>query len=342
MQDYEVEELLHELGLQKVKRRMGRKGVNFQFLCPFHEESRPSAAVVIDGNSVYGSCFSCQESFSLAKLASQCLNISMLDAISFLEERYGVEKREVNTKIRYKLKRYEEIKGKGESKKFILPKSKIAPFGCGKRIHEYFFSRGFTEETARKFKVGWDKLKCRVTIPVFDRDENLVGIIGRTVLNAKKDDGSINEEYSALYKESPKYLIYENFPVQECFLGENVFEATEDNTAILVEGAFDALWMHQLGFTNTLGMIGLVMGESRMQILHKLRVERVVLMLDNDIAGKIASEKAQELLKNDFKIYRVEYPDGYNDPMELNKVQILNVLSRKKPLGIPSIKKYVE
>ena len=54
MQDYELEELLQDLGLGRIKRKNGRKGINMVFSCPNHTDRHPSAGVVIDGQSVYG------------------------------------------------------------------------------------------------------------------------------------------------------------------------------------------------------------------------------------------------------------------------------------------------
>lgn len=316
MREYDLHNLLEELGLHKVRSLQGNKGLNFMFCCPFHGERKPSAGIHIEG---YGQCFACGEKFSLAKLVAKCKGVSFDAAQAYLEERYNVKRKTVGNGL--VIKRYGEIE-KAE-KRFELPKFKLAPFRSGKEIHNYFFDRGLTEKTAQKFMVGWDSKQKRITVPIFYYDNVLAGFIGRAIT----DDP---EKYYRIYKEAPKYFIYERFPLKGVFFGENVYDGND--TAIIVEGTFDLMWMHQLGFTNTLScMIANFPQRSEAPaMLSRLGIKKVVLMLDNDFAGSAGTHNAYESLKHHFLLYSVEYPENTKDPMDLDVLDIRNMLKNKK------------
>ena len=349
LQEHQVEELLkYDLGLEKVRRHVGRKGVNFQFCCPFHGETRPSAGVVIDNSdgSVYGQCYSCEETFSLAKLVAHVKEVEVYEAINYIEEKFNVEMRDTIVG-KTKLRRYEEaLELKRETtKRFELPMTKLAPFRSGKETHKYFFERGFTKQTVKECLIGWDRVKKRVTIPVFHPDGALAGIIGRAVLEQKLPNGKPNPKYLKVYGNQPKYYIYDNFPIGEVLYGSHDFYS-EDDTAIIVEGTLDRLWLRQLGFRNVLSIIVAKMSmdkktgvSTQAQILHQLGVKRVVFMHDNDEAGEVGKAVAYKILKNEFICYDVKYPDGFKDPVGLTREQVEYMLANKKLYGKKELKR---
>ncbi len=334
MQEHELEEILYELGLQKIRKIHGRKGVNFQFLCPFHGESRPSAGVVLDGNSAYGQCYSCGETFTLAKLIAHCNGIRIYEAINWLDERFSITKKEIK-QISH-LKRWDDVRE--SDKRVEFPITKIAPYRSGKETHNYFFDRGFSDETAKDFLIGWDKLKYRITIPVFHLDGKLAGVIGRAVLEPKIN-GEDNKEYLAVYGRSPKYYIYDNFPISHVLFGSHCFES-RDKTVIIVEGTFDLLWMHQHGFKNTLStIVAKNFSQHHIDILNFIGTESLVLMLDNDSAGEMGATQIYKKAKDYFKIYRVIFPRKVKDVMELNKDQLATIIENKVPFSYRKLKR---
>lgn len=354
LQDHELEEVLkYELGLDKVKKHGGRKGVNFMFCCPYHGENRPSAGILNTHDGAYGQCYSCEETFSLVKLYADVKEVSYSEAVEEMEEKFNVEKKSVIIG-KETFKRYEDLEDdiEDEGKRFELPKSKLAPFRSGKETHQYFFDRGFTEKTVEEAMIGWDRTLKRVTIPIFHSDGVLAGFTGRAVLEQKTKRGKMNPKYEKIYGNKPKYYIYENFPIAEVLYGSHEFYS-EDDTAIIVEGTLDRLWLRQLGFTNVLSIIVAKMAIDKKsgtsvqkQILHELGVKNVIFMHDNDEAGRVGKEVAYDLLKGDFRCYDTQYPKGWKDPMgddehpPMTKKQVLKMLARKKLYGVREIKRY--
>jgi DNA primase len=236
-----------------------------------------------------------------------------------------------------KLKRYDDLQETvvQKYKRFELPRYKLAPFRSGKETHKYFYERGFTKETVKECMIGWDRVRKRITIPIFHRDGVLAGFTGRAVLEQKLQNDKSNPKYIKIYKNEPKYYIYDNFPIGEVLYGSHEF-FSEDNTAILVEGTLDRLWLRQLGFTNVLSLIIAKMSIDKKsgvsyqaQILHELGVKKVVFMHDNDKAGEVGKEVAHEILKGDFLCYNTQYPENFKDPVGLTREQVDEMLANK-------------
>ena len=347
LQDHELQEILErELGLRKVKKIHGRKGTNFMFCCEYHGENTPSAGIINTTEGAYGQCYACEEKFSLPKLYADMKNISFREAIEELEEKFNVEMKSVVIG-RDKLKRYEEAEEDSEEryKRFELPRYKLAPYRSGKETHQYFYDRGFTDKTVEEAMIGWDRILKRVTIPIFHRDGVLAGFTGRAVYDEKLSNGKINPKYKKVYGNKPKYYIYENFPIGEVMYGSHEFYS-EDDTAIIVEGTLDRLWLRQLGYTNVLSIIVAKMSVDKRtgssyqkQILHELGVKKVVFMHDADKAGQVGKEVAYDVLRGEFICYDAKYPKGYKDPMgdkdhpPLTKKQVEKMLAKKTLYG---------
>lgn len=357
VQDHELEEILkYDLQLDKVKRHTGRKGTNYMFCCPFHGESRPSAGIINTMDGAYGQCYSCEETFSLMKLYAYVKGIEFGEAIDEISEKFNIEKKTVVIG-KESLKRYDELlEAKEEQyKRFELPRTKLAPFRSGKETHQYFFDRGFTEETVREAMIGWDRVRKRVTIPIFHPDGVLAGFTGRAVLEQKierKGRMIYNPKYEKVYGKQPKYYIYENFPIAEVLYGSHEFYS-EDDTAIIVEGTLDRLWLRQLGYTNVLSIIVAKMAIDKRsgtsyqkQILHDLGVKNVIFMHDDDDAGEVGKEVAYKLLKGEFRCYDTSYPKGWKDPLgdkdhpPMTRKQVDKMLSNKKPYGKKELPRY--
>lgn len=356
-----MKSILAELGISAGKNGHYKdSGDNIQFCCPFHGERRPSAG--IDIYKEYGRCFACDEVFNLPKLVAHCLEFTqtykMMDgttetkldidrAKEWLKEKFNIDKKEIyfkgNTIQRLDDEEEEETLGRYEQ-----PMVTIAPFKSGKSTHSYFFERGFTKETAKIFKVGWDADKERITVPVFWKDGALCGVIGRAVLEMHLPNGDINPEFYKVYKESEKndvkYYIYNKFPVGDILFPLPQFKLM-DETAILVEGQYDSMWLHQNGFPNALSSLGskLVYVKStqtckQIDILYSLGVKKVILMRDPDTAGIKGMEHDYNLLKDDFVVYGTEFINGKKDPQELTKQEIKYMIDHKFIYGASSKK----
>lgn len=321
MNEAQTEKLMNSLGIYVTKKLYSdEKGTNLLACCPIHGERHPSFAVHVE-KGVYN-CFACGATGGLVKLIAELKDCSLGEAYSILEEFDGVDRKEQSKRT---IRRYDdaEMDGEksGENTATTLPMSKIAPFRSGKVSIEYLCKRGFHQETLRDFRIGWNRITNRITIPLFSRSGELWGWSERAVF----DKG--DPEYYPLYKDLDKYIIHEYrkslvvYPLDK-------YQA-EDDTCILVEGLLNAIWMHQLGYHNVLSIITATLNKNQIPHLRELGARKVVLFLDNDAAGKRGKEHAYKLLKDEFSVYDVIDIEGKNDPQEMTKGEIQQVLDSK-------------
>lgn len=289
--------------------------------CPVHGEHNPSMGVSEDKQVCH--CFSCGFVGDFAKLLSysrpddfgldtstpeQERRTSFLAyrrAQEFLESRYELEVRTVGKRLK-SVKRYEQQRFLEDDASGILPMFKIAPFMSGKETYSYFFQRGFTKEDLKKFKIGRDLDNKTITIPVFDREGNLVGVIGRYIAKNRK--------------KNQRYKIYWDFNRGNYLYPLDKVEVKND-TVIIVEGQFDAIRMHSIGFTNTLAMMTGSLSRPQAKWLLE-NCATVIWLGDNDARGIEGREKSKELLKGkiDFKV--VDYPNDGKDVCDWSKEEI--------------------
>lgn len=318
----QIVDLLNYLGVNKI-RDYGKDDI--QFCCPIHGENTPSAGVSIE-KQVFN-CFSCHAHGSIAWLVYETLDEmrNLRQSEEFLENRYGISVKRLIFKGN-DLKRYEDqfrvITKKSE--RFILPRTSIAPFKSGKETFQYFFDRGYTKDTVKRFLVGRDLVNETVTVPCLWEDEQIAGVVGRYI----DPDRRKNE----------RFKIYYNSPTGEFLFPLNKFKPI-DGVGILVEGLFTALRMHEYGYTNTLATLTNSMTDIQGNICRS-KCKRWIDLSDNDERGEIATKMYKEKLGKSVIFYsdKSYYPDreGVDDADKMTKKEvdnmIENVLSSKKKI----------
>lgn len=314
----EMVSLCKDLGLQKVKRR----GENVMFCCPFHGERNPSCGIHI--HKLVGNCFACGETFNLVKLVAHMKSISILAAKDYVSEYLNTDYKETNLS---NLRFYGEEAPADD----IKPLVNLAPYRSGEIVHPYLLKRGFTEDDFVKFNLGWDSVNKRITIPFFTESGELLGFSGRAVLNPS-DKG-----YESVYGNAPKYFIY-NFKAKDYFFPLNLFKPSKE--VILVEGLLDAMWLHKMGYSNTLSIISAELSKTQALKLKSFNTEKIILCLDNDSAGEKGCERIYNLLKNDFTFKKCILPK--KDVQECSKEELDFMFKNLKDYPVRIFKKYEE
>lgn len=294
--------LCKELGLEKIK----VSGDNVMFNCPFHGERNPSCGVT--AVKEVGNCFSCGQHFNLPQLVAHCKGCSILEAIEFLNSFFNKDFRTV-TKNSYKLYGEEDVESD------TIPFTELAPFHSGKVSHTYLLKRGFSEEDFIKFNLGWDSDKKRITIPFFNECGELLGFSGRAVMN-EKDYG-----YESIYGDEAKYYIYNHFNAKKYFYPLNLFRPV-NGTAIIVEGLLDAMWLHKNGYPNALSIISAEISKEQIKRIKLLGIDKIILCLDNDVAGQRGCERFYKTLRNNFTFKQAVLPEGKKDVQECSKEEL--------------------
>jgi DNA primase len=144
--------------------------------------------------------------------------------------------------------------------------------------HPYLEQRGIRRQTASWFGAGYyggsGFLRGRMVFPIHDERGELVAYAGRTM------DGR-----------EPRYLFPPGFRKSQVVF--NLHRAVESaagqgGVAIVVEGFFDCLKVHQAGYGNVMALLGASVSERQSKLLHTYFRELVV-MLDGDDVGRRGS-----------------------------------------------------
>lgn len=143
-------------------------------------------------------------------------------------------------------------------------------------LDSFMTKRGLTEDTLVKFQIGYDGERKRFTIPIRDRDGNLVNV-RRYRMGAAQGQKMQN----ALGHGSPPRL----FPI-------TVLPETGD--VMVVEGELDALICIQNGFAAVSGTGGARRWDDSWS--REFTGNHVYIMYDNDEDGRVGSKKAARSL----------------------------------------------
>lgn len=313
----QIVDLLYYIGSAKVINKEGKSDI--QFCCTIHGESNPSAGFSLE--KMCFNCFSCHASGGVEWLVMKSMPEdfkSVYDVDKFIKSRYNVDLSSVDISQVKELRRYGEKSVKQDKKydKRVLPKSYLAPFKSGKETYKYFYDRGFTKETVEKFKIGRDLVSKTVTVPVFyDNETELAGVIGRYIdPNRRKNE---------------RYKIYEDtntgtfvFPQDKC--------KTIDGTLIVVEGLLDAVYMHQLGYTNTFATLTNSISNAQVDWVKRQGASKILDMTDNDEMGKIATDIINKKLGKYLKVVTIKhlFPEDCKDPQDMTPEQVAEVITK--------------
>lgn len=158
--------------------------------------------------------------------------------------------------------------------------------------------RGYTDETIKHFKLGYDSEKHAIAIPIF-KNEELVNIKYRFLEPDKMKYTSERGAETWLYNE------------------QGIQEGLKKGGVLIVEGEFDLMSCWQSGIKN---VVSPASGKDSYGVWVELLdpIARVYIAYDNDDAGKTAGRKFAERIGTD-KCYEVKYPEGVKDANQFFK-----------------------
>ena len=306
--------------------KLTKRGSTYFGLCPFHNEKTPSFSVTPSKQMYY--CFGCGAGGNVYNFVMEYENYSFGEALSHLADRAGVKL----PKIEYS----REAREKAEQRATLLEINKLAAQyfyyqlrrESGKTAYGYLLGRGLSEETIRKFGLGYsdkysdellresglfnvderrgmyDKFWNRVIFPIMDVNNRVIGFGGRVMGEGKPK-----------YLNSPETKIFDK---SRNLYGLNVARTTRKNYLILCEGYMDVIAMHQAGFTNAVASLGTALTSGHASLVKRYTRE-VLLLYDSDGAGIRAALRAIPILREAGVTSRVVSLKPWKDPDEFIK-----------------------
>ena len=307
------------------------KGGSYWGCCPFHNEKTPSFHVLQDKQFYH--CFGCKKGGGVINFIMEIENLSYPDAIRFLARRVNLPvPEEENDGGTEKLRRrmlelnrdaarwyYQTLQGpEGAAVRAYLQKRQIrrgiaVRFGMGAAPDSWdsllraMPQKGYSKDelvraglVVQNKKGGlYDKFRNRLMLPVIDVRGDVVGF-GSRVLD-KSEPKYMNTTETLTY--SKRRVLY----------GLNLAKKTKRPNIILCEGNLDVVTLHQAGFDNAVASMGTALTVEQTRLLSRYTKE-LVLCYDNDNAGRLATQRALEILdKSEFTVRVLKLPNKMVD-----------------------------
>lgn len=306
--------------------QLQRKGANLFGLCPFHSEKTGSFSVSPDKQIYY--CFGCKRGGGVINFIMEEENLTFPDAVRFLAKRAGLEVPEEEGDREAGRRRQRLLDLNREAARFYY---QLLQQPEGSAVRDYLARRQIRKATAVKFGMGaspdsWDTLLTAMTRKGYTKRELLdAGLVvqnkngrlydkfrNRLMLPVVDTRGNVVAFGSrVLDKSEPKYMNSSETPVyskRRVLYGLNLAKKTKRPNIILCEGNLDIVTLHQAGFDNAVASMGTALTVEQTRLLSRFTKE-LVLCYDNDNAGKIATERALQILNNsDFSVKVLQLP----------------------------------
>lgn len=319
--------------------RLQKKGSSYFGLCPFHNEKSASFSVS-PGKQMYY-CFGCGAGGNVFTFIQSYENYSFPEAIKYLADRVSVNLPEVEYS--------EETRKKEGKSSLLLELNKQAAnyfyyqlrTEHGKIGHRYFENRRLSEETMKKFGLGFanvtsddlvkylkskgftdeqiveaglgsvderygihDKFWNRVMFPIQDINHRVIGFGGRVMGDGKPK-----------YLNSPETMIFDK---SRNLYGLNFARTSRSGNIIICEGYMDVIAMHQAGFTQAVASLGTAFTIGQANLLKRY-TDKVLLAYDSDGAGTGAALRALGILREAGLTGKIIHLEPYKDPDEFIK-----------------------
>ena len=259
--------------------------------CLWHDEDTPSLALFKDGKC---KCFGCGFSGDIVDIVQKLENMTWKEACEMIGNNVGYEvKFEPPNPVHeaYKdnldnhTRRYwVNLQQDTEALQYLMNIRRISPDMIN------LFRLGLTDRDEFKFRSDMGNISRRIVFPILEHKENTPKCVGMAYRGFPEDI-------------KPKYINDHNQDGRDgqdpalagVFIRGNMLYGLPQamqgirrmNHVIIVEGYFDVISMHQSGFVNTVATMGTNLTVNHAEEIKK-RTGNVILMLDNDTAGKKA------------------------------------------------------
>lgn len=326
--------------------QLTQKGNDWWGCCPFHHEKTPSFSVSADKKFYY--CFGCHAKGTVFKFIQEVENISFSEAVEVLARKNGIQleysssgREEYKKDPSFQLKaEYTELYSRiASSFHYMLMETQ-----AGKFAKDYITSRGLTEETLKKFKLGyspadrtWLKkflkeknyseeflsnsglfskkypdisfFNDRLMFPIFNKNGEVVALGGRFLRgDPLKSPKYLNSSDLIQYKKGSTLYAF-NFAKKSIH---------EEHKVIFCEGYMDCIAYHQCGLTYAVAPLGTALTEEQIALVKNyVKDGFVFLSFDSDNAGLQATKRAILMCrKNDLSVKVIRLTGG-KDPAEI-------------------------
>ena len=361
--DNKIEEIKNRVDIVELASEyltLKKAGRNFVGLCPFHQEKTPSFTVNREKQIFY--CFGCGQGGNAITFLMKISGKSFPEAIKDLAQKTGVvlppprltskESRE-NESLREKITALNLRAAQHFARNLYSP--------AGKEARLYLQNRELTEDTTKKFRLGYAPDSWSSLADYIERSGVPLKLAEQAGLLIPGKEGKFYDRFRGrlifpienifgevvafggriLDKGEPKYL---NSPESPVYIkGKNLYglnktkdEIRRNGFALIVEGYFDLISLVNAGVGNVVATLGTALTREHLELLRRYTVD-IVALFDPDTAGRKALDRSLELFLEMRMKARVLILPGNCDPddyiKKFGKDNLESLISRAQPLS---------
>lgn len=301
-----------------------KSGANYKGLCPFHNEKTPSFFVSPARGTCH--CFGCGKGGTPVNFIMEHEQMTYPEALRWLARKYHIE-------IKEKELTDDERKEQSERESMFIVNEWAGNY-FSDLLHnhvdgiaiglQYFRSRGFRDDTIKKFQLGYDLPDRLALTPTALAKGYREEFLLKTGICYKNDRGELIDRYagrvifpwigvsgkivgfggrvldSRTKGVNQKYV---NSPASEIFQKDHelygIYQAkraiVKEDLVYMVEGYTDVISMHQSGLENVVANSGTALSMHQVHILHRF-TSNITLLYDGDEAGIHAAFRGMDML----------------------------------------------
>lgn len=189
---------------------------------------------------------------------------------------------------------------------------------------EYYINRGYSKEILDKYDVGLcnnpnKEMYNRIVVPIYNNDHtSMVGCTGRSIFEKCNQCKSFHDAKTSCPSDDsvwkyPKWKHNVDFKSQNHLY--NLWFAKDyilkTGTAIIVESPGNVWRLEENGIHNSVAIFGSSMSDRQKFFLDSSGAMNLVILTDNDEAGRLAAHKIKERCQQAYRIYipQITKPD---------------------------------
>jgi DNA primase len=294
---------------------LNKKGTSLVGLCPFHADSKPSMNVS-DAKGMF-KCFACGAGGDAITFVKDFTKVDFVEALKDIAGKLGLPFEEYQKEKKKNPRLEMAFRVLNASTKLYKKVSTQNPVP----YIEFLDKRKINTESIEKFQIGYapgqnSLLKYLESVPADDRDFAQQTALDLGLVKYNKDRDSYYDFYrdrvmfpihdhsgqirgyssrAVLPDQVPKYLNSgESFAFDKGSILFGFYFAKnsirQSDQVIIVEGNMDVIMMHQFGFHQSVGTMGVALSDHSVRLLSNM-TKNVFLGMDSDAAGKKAMAK---------------------------------------------------
>jgi DNA primase len=337
--------------------QLKKRGANYVGLSPFANERTPSFTVS-PAKGIFKD-FSTGKGGSAITFLMELEKFTYPEALKWLAKKYGIEVEETEMSAEDKAednRRESLMIVSGYAAKFFH--ESLLDTDEGQSIGlSYFKERGFTNDTIKKFELGYSPDQWEAFSGAAIRNGYQEEFLVESGLSVKRENGTLYDRYRGRVmfpihsftgrviafggrtlktdKNVPKYV---NSPESEIYHKSNILyglyfakkSIREEDNCYLVEGYADVLSVSQAGIENVVASSGTSLTVEQIKLISRF-TKNITILYDGDAAGIKASLRGLDMiLEQGLNVKVVSFPDGHDPDSYVRK------------LGTNAFKKHIE